>query len=631
MWSLEQVRNRYLKFFEKKGHTIIPSSSIVPQNDPTTLFTGSGMQPMVPYLLGKDHPEGNRLVDSQKCIRADDIDEVGDNRHLTFFEMLGNWSLGDYFRREQLSWIFEFLTDDLGIDPKKLYITAFFGDDKANLPKDDESVSIWKELFLKKGIEAKSVELLSEENASRVGMQDGRIFFYGSKKNWWSRSGVPEKMPDGEPGGPDSEIFYEFENVSHDKKFGEFCHPNCDCGKFLEIGNSVFMEYVKKDGKFLPLPKKNVDFGGGLERITSILDDESDVFKIDVFKKPIEEIEKLANVSYINDSFEIKKKIRIICDHIKASIFMIADGVVPSNKDRGYVLRRFIRRALFKGYELNLKDSNWFSQVAISVLENYSNFYQGLEDNRSLILDTLSLESKKFYETLESGLKLIGKMVETKEDKAISGEELFNLFTTYGFPVELTLEVANSKGFQVDMESFKKEFAKHKELSKAGTDKKFKGGLADNSEMSVRYHTATHMLNKALREVLGDHVIQRGSNITPERLRFDFPNDRKMTQDEIKKVEDIVNKKISEDLPVSFKEIPLTEAKKLGAMSAFGEKYGEVVRVYQIGSDKDVWSLEFCGGPHVNSTGELNGVFKIVKEEAVSSGVRRIKAVLLPK
>ncbi|OGI61437.1 hypothetical protein A2645_00320 [Candidatus Nomurabacteria bacterium RIFCSPHIGHO2_01_FULL_39_9] len=609
----QEIRKKFLDFFEKKGHKIVPSSSLVPENDPSVLFTTAGMQPMVAYLLGQEHPKGKRIANSQKCFRANDIEEVGDNRHTTFFEMLGNWSLGDYFKREQIPWIFEFLTKEIKLDPKKIYVTAFIGDPAHNLPKDFESAEIWKNLFAEKGITAKEVEFGTEKRASEIGMGGGRIFYY-QDKNWWSMSGNPDSMQSGEPGGPDSEMFYEFSDIQHDVSFGKYCHPNCDCGRYVEIGNSVFMEYQKKsDGSFAKLPKQNVDFGGGLERLIAASNNEPDVFKIDTLFPIIKEIERLSEKKYGED-FEITKSFRIISDHIRAAVFMIADGVTPSNTERGYILRRLVRRAVVHAHKLNMNDGA-FAELAVVVVQTYKNVYS--IDNKIIdIKNILITEIEKFKNTLDKGLKEFEK-----------GIDPFVLLTTYGFPIELTLELAKEKDIVVDVKNFEEKFKKHQEISRVGSEHKFKGGLADHNPKTIKLHTAHHLLLAALQEVLGKNVKQRGSNITQERLRLDFSFDRKLTDEEKKRVEEIVNDKIKESLPVVCKELPKAEAEKLGAEMEFGAKYGDVVSVYLIGEENKWISREFCGGPHVGNTNEL-GEFKITKEEAVAAGIRRIKGVL---
>ncbi|HRY62214.1 MAG TPA: alanine--tRNA ligase [Candidatus Paceibacterota bacterium] len=623
----KEVRAKFLEFYRKKEHAIIASASLVPENDPTTLFTSSGMQPLVPYLLGEKHPMGVRLANSQKSFRAEDIDDVGDNRHTTFFEMLGNWSLGDYFKKEQLPWVFEFLTDEVGIDPNKLYVTVFAGDKDAGVERDEESVKIWKELFKKKGIDAKDVELITEERGGELGMQGGRIFYYGAKKNWWSRSGVPMNMPVGEPGGPDSEIFYEFIHIEHNPKFGKYCHPNCDCGRFMEIGNSVFMEFQKQDdpptgqagGSFKKLPQINVDFGGGLERIVAASNDNPDIFEIDLI---FDIIQAIKIVSCKNYEGADKVSMRIVADHVRSSVMMIADGVVPSNSERGYILRRFLRRAVRHADKLGMKEGA-LATFASLVAEKYKGVYDNINTNLIAIASEIQKEETRFRETLASGMKMFEKI--SKKD--ISGADAFVLFSSHGFPFEITAELAKEKGVKVDKKGFEEEFRKHQELSRAGSEKKFKGGLGGLSEIETKYHTATHLLNAALKKVLGEHVYQKGSNITVERLRFDFPNPAKVTDEEKKKVEDLVNQKIKEALPVSVEEMPLDKAREEGATGIFGEKYPDVVTVYTIGEKNNYFSKEICGGPHVKNTSELDH-FKIAKEEAVAAGVRRIKAVL---
>lgn len=640
MKTLADIRSAFLDFYRERGHAIIPSASLVPQNDPTTLFTGSGMQPLVPYLLGKDHPEGKRLADSQKSFRAEDIDEVGDNRHTTFFEMLGNWSLGDYFKEEQLPFVFSFLVDEVGIDPQKLYVTVFAGDEKNDLPKDIESAEIWKKLFAEKGIDASDVVMGSEADGARLGMRGGRIFYYDAKKNWWSRAGVPANMPEGEPGGPDSEIFYDF-GTEHDPKFGENCHPNCDCGRFMEIGNSVFMQYVKKaDGTFDFLPKKNVDFGGGLERIAAAANDNADVFMTDVFADAIALLEKFSGKQYTDSRFQ--KSFRVIADHVRAAVFMISDGVRPSNTEQGYVLRRLLRRASQHVMKLGLEDKDredsMLVRSAVIYLEKYAGAYPelGTEEMYRTVTDTIWEEEKQFAKTLAQGMKEFEKMASGD----ISSEQAYTLFTTYGFPFEMTREIALERGLSVDESGFKSLMQKHSDLSRSGAEQKFKGGLADTSEATTRLHTTHHLLLKALQIVLGDHVKQRGSNITSERLRIDFSHPEKMTEEQKKEVERIVNERIKEHLPMIRSTMPKEEAEKLNAQHEFGAKYPDVVSVYSLGpvgaTENDpqfahAFSIEFCGGPHVANTEEIEkgGVFKIQKEEAVAAGVRRIKGVLV--
>jgi alanyl-tRNA synthetase len=630
--TLNEIRQKYLDFYKNEGHAVIPSAPLLPKNDPTTLFTGSGMQPLVPYLLGKDHPEGKRLVDSQKSFRSMDIEEVGDNRHTTFFEMLGNWSLGDYFKKEQLPWVFKFITEEIGLDPNKIYVTVFIGDEKNNVPRDTESVVIWKELFAAKGIEAKDVLIGSEDDGYNVGMQGGRIFYYDSKKNWWSRAGVPEKMPAGEPGGPDSEIFYDF-GTPHDTKWGPECHPNCDCGRFLEIGNSVFMQYIKQeDGSFALLPKQNVDFGGGLERIVAAKNNDPDVFKIDAFAPIISFIETQTGKKY-GESEEVTKAFRVIADHMRAATFLIADGCTPSNSDQGYFVRRLLRRAVRYADKLGMTGSG-LSAVVAPIADIYGDAYPEVSSQKETIIAVINEEEDRFRETLTRGMKEFEKIV--AHDNIISGTNAFLLFATYGFPLEMTQELAAEKGARVNLVEYQKEFEQHKLLSRAGSEQKFKGGLADASEATTRLHTTHHLLLKALQMVLGDHVHQRGSNITAERLRIDFSHPEKVTPEQLAEVEKIVNEKIKEGIPMIRSVMPKEEAEKLGAEHEFGSKYPDTVSVYSLGPKdatednpefEKAFSIEFCGGPHVSNTAEL-GTFKIQKEEAVAAGVRRIKATL---
>ncbi|HEY4516322.1 MAG TPA: alanine--tRNA ligase [Candidatus Paceibacterota bacterium] len=647
--NINEIRTKYLEFFEKRGHSVIPSASLVPHNDPTTLFTGSGMQPLLPYLLGQPHPKGARLVNSQKSFRAEDIDEVGDNRHTTFFEMLGNWSLGDYFKKEQLPWFFEFLTDEIGIDPNKLYVTTFIGDKSKGIPRDTESAEIWKELFANKGIDAKAVDVGSEADGYRLGMRGGRIFFYDAKKNWWSRAGVPEDMPAGEPGGPDSEIFYDFQ-TSHDAKFGDECHPNCDCGRFLEIGNSVFMQYIKKeDGSFTSLPKANVDFGGGLERIAAASLGIPDVFQVDVFQEIIQLLEHFSGKRY--DDSRYTRSFRIVADHMRAATMMLGDGVRPGNTAQGYVLRRLIRRAAQHAQKIEIppdeRGESMLNRVAVIVIEKYKKAYAELDGDGAYqhITGEIWKEEKQFAHTLELGMKEFEKMASAlsrKEEGTITAKDAFVLFTTYGFPFEMTLELAKERGLYINKEVVQKLMKEHQNLSRAGAAQKFAGGLADHVEATVRLHTAHHLLLRALQIVLGSHVHQRGSNITQERLRIDFSHGAKMTTEEIAAVETLVNQKIQEELPVIRSAMPKEEAEKLGAEKEFGAKYTDMVNIYSIGPTDateddprfdDVFSIEFCGGPHVSNTRDLKGPsetwhFKIQKEEAVAGGIRRIKAIL---
>lgn len=637
--TVSEVRRRFLQFYENRGHSIIPSAPIRPENDPTTLFTSSGMQPLVPYLLGKDHPAGKRLADSQLSFRAGDIEEVGDNRHTTFFEMLGNWSLGDYFKQEQLPWIFEFLTskeEGLGFDPKKLYVTVFAGDAGTGMEADTEAVAIWQRLFGEKGLDAAFVTIGSEEEGYKKGMQGGRIFAYDAKKNWWSRAGVPANMPAGEPGGPDSEIFYDF-GTPHDPVWGEQCHVNCDCGRFVEICNSVFMQYVKQeDGSFSNLPKQNVDFGGGLERMTATTLEESDVFLIDVFGAAKQVLEKYTGKKYGEDEAAIRSW-RIVLDHSRAAFFMLASHIRPSNTEAGYVLRRLIRRAIREVDRLGITEPA-LVEIAHGYAEAYQEQYPWVADELPQIEHELALEEEKFRTTLLTGMRELEKLSAKKE---ISGEDAFLLFSSYGFPFELTQEIAKERGSELSEEAFKKAMEAHQAASRAGAAQKFAGGLADHAEQTVRYHTAHHILLKALQMVLGPEVKQRGSNITAERLRIDFASPGKMSDEQKAEVERIVNEVVYQDLPVTRTVMPREEAEKLGAEMEFGVKYPDMVSVYSVGpvhateETPDIpqaFSLEFCGGPHVGNTSEIHEGgkrFKIQKEEAVAAGVRRIKAVLV--
>ncbi len=638
--TINDIRAKYLAYMQERGHEIIPSSSIVPLNDPTTLFTGSGMQQLMPHLLGEPHPKGSRLTDSQKCFRAEDIEEIGDNRHTTFFEMLGNWSLGDYFKKEQLTFFFGFLVDELGIDPRKLYVTVFMGDEASGIARDDESVAIWKELFAQKGIEAADVVMGSEADGARLGMRGGRIFYYDVKKNWWSRAGVPSNMPAGEPGGPDSEVFYDF-GTPHDPKFGAECHPNCDCGRFMEIGNSVFMQYLRTQDGFEMLPKQNVDFGGGLERIAAAQAGTPDVFAaVDVLADIIALVSRFSGKSY--DDSRYTRSFRIIADHMRAAVFMLGEGVKPSNTEQGYVLRRLIRRASLHAQKLDVADKDaedsMLHRAAVLLVEYYRGAYPELggEEQFQTITGELRKEELQFAKTLAEGTKEFEKAASAG---TITGEAAFILFTTHGFPFELTEEMAHERGLTVDTEDFKARMKAHQDLSRSGSEQKFKGGLADASEETTRLHTAHHLLLRALQIVLGDHVKQRGSNITKERLRIDFSHPAKMTPDEIQRVEDIVNEKIGQALPMTRWEVSKDDAEATGAEHEFGAKYPDVVSVYMVGpvvdgdfaaSASQAFSKEFCGGPHVTNTSELakSGAFKILKEEASSAGIRRIKAVL---
>jgi alanyl-tRNA synthetase len=621
--TTNEIRAKYLNFMRSKAHAIIPRANLVPQDDPTTLFTGSGMQPLIPYLLGAEHPQGRRLTDSQVCFRSEDIDEVGNNRHTTLFEMLGNWSLGDYFKQEQLTGFWEFLTDELKLDPAKLYVSAFIGDESIGISRDSEAAEIWKELFKRARIEVKEATIGSDADGGKRGMKpDERIFYYDASNNWWSRAGSPQAMPAGEPGGPDSEVFYDF-GTPHDKSFGEHCHPNCDCGRFLEIGNSVFMQYRKNAaGGFDELPQKNVDFGGGLERMAAAAQHQPDIYKIDLIWPIVERIENLSGKKYQDEELPM----RIIADHLRAAVMVAVDGVRPSNTTQGYVMRRFVRRAIRQGLRLGIH-KQLCEDVGATVINLYSATYPEVREHEVEVLEALRQEEQLFRRTLERGVREFKKIVKNK----LTGEAIFALFDTYGFPPELSIEEADQLEIPVDKEwptDFDRLMGKQKERSRTATTGTFKGGLADQSEGTVKLHTATHLMYQALRQMLGDHVVQRGSNITPERLRFDFSHDAKLTDEQKQEVERLVNEQIGNDLNVWFEEHPTDEAFKLGAKGAFGDKYGDSVKVYFMGREGEKpFSIEICGGPHVEHTGGL-GKFKIQKEESSSAGVRRIKAVL---
>ena len=583
------LKDTYLKFFESKGHKIIPSAPIIPENDPTVLFNTAGMQPLVPYLKGEPHPEGTRLTDVQKCFRTNDLDSIGDTTHHTFFEMLGNWSLGDYFKKEAITWSFELLTKHLNIPVERLAVTVFKGNDI--VPADTESAEIWKS----------------------VGIKEERIAFLGEDNNWW-----PNMELTG-PCGPDTEIFYWRADEAIPEKFDE------NNENWVEIWNNVFMQYNHNtDGKFEPLKNKNVDTGLGVERVTAILEGYTDNYKSSVWKDVIKKIEEVSGKSY--DDEKNKKSMRIIADHIRAVVVIAGDdaGIKPSNTDQGYILRRLIRRIIRYAKNLNIDiNSNWEQELAELIINQYSKYYVELERNREAILQVLKDEKVKFNRTLEKGLREFEKVINNIEGKEINKDIAFKLYDTYGFPIELTEELAKEQGLTVDTEGFKQKFAEHQAKSREGATQKFKGGLASTGEMETKYHTATHLLNAALKKVLGPHVHQKGSNITAERMRFDFSHNSKMTDEEKKQAEDLVNEYIKMAIPVERMEMPKEEALKLGAEAMFIEKYGDIVSVYKIG---DV-SMELCGGPHVHNTSEL-GHFKIKKEEASSAGVRRIKAIL---
>jgi len=626
--TAEDVRKAYLDFFAARGHVVIPRAKLVPEGDPTTLFTGSGMQPMIPYLLGEPHPEGQRIADSQTCLRSQDIDEVGDNRHTTFFEMLGNWSLGDFFKKEQIPWMFEFLTEVIGLDPKKLYITCFIGAPEYDIEKDTQAAELWRDLFRGVGIEAKIADIGSEIDGYARGIKPGeRIFYYDGSKNWWSRGGDPEHTPIGDPCGPDSEMFYDF-GTPHNTEYGEHCHPNCDCGRFMEIGNNVFMAYKKvAEGKFEPLAKPNVDQGSGLERIAAAAIDNPDVFRISLMQPIIDKLETLSGKNY--DSNHVA--MRVIADHLRAATFLAVDGVRPSNKEQGYVMRRLIRRAVRFAFDLGI-EQNFLAEVVPVVVDLYAVDLPEVKSACDEAITTLVKEEKAFRQTLRKGLKEFEKL--TKKSQNLTGEAIFILYDTYGFPIELSVEEAFKRDITVPddwREQFDAKMAEQRARSQTATKGVFKGGLGGHTLQHKKYHTATHLLQSALRQIFGDQLHQHGSNITEERLRFDFNLDRKMTPEEIKQAEDLVNGWVAEDLPVSFTEYPTKQALDMGAIGPFGERYGEMVKVYQMGEGDHIASLEICGGPHVEHTGILSEdgkKFKIIKEEAIAAGMRRIKAVL---
>ena len=582
-----------MEFFKSKGHTIIPSASLIPENDPTVLFTTAGMHPLVPYLLGEKHPAGTRLTDVQKCVRTGDIDEVGDASHCTFFEMLGNWSLGDYFKKEAISWSFEFLTDEkwLGIPKDKLYFTCFAGDE--NAPRDMESYQHWRDM----------------------GVEESHIFFLGKEHNWWGPAGVTG------PCGPDTEMFIDTGKPA----CSDHCDPSCSCGKYLEIWNDVFMEYNKNEkGEFEPLAHKNVDTGMGLDRTICILQGKKSVYDTDVFADILAKISELSGKNYEDDE-ETTKAFRIVADHVRCATFIIGDekGVTPSNVDQGYVLRRLLRRAIRFAMKLGIEQGG-LPQVAQQVITQYGDIYPELEANREKILSEIAQEEERFSRTINQGMKEFDKLVTYLKTKEIPGKSAFRLYDTFGFPIEFTMELAAEKGFTVDEAGYQEAFKKHQEKSHAGAEQRFKGGLADTGEATARLHTATHLLLAGLKKVLADDTImQKGSNITAERLRFDFSFPRPLTAEEKQAVEDFVNEAIAADVTVECKEMSLEEAREQNATGVFGSKYGDVVKVYNI----EGWSKEICGGPHAAHTGEL-GKFKIQKEQSSSAGVRRIRAIL---
>lgn len=628
--TAKEIRRAYLKFFEERGHLIVPRASLVPQDDPTTLFTGSGMQPMVPYLLGEPYPNGQkRIADSQVVFRAVDIDEVGDSEHLTSFEMLGNWSLGDYFKKEQIPWVAEFYFEVLKLNPENIYVTCYIGREDLGIPQDTEAVELWKEEFSKRGINAQVVEIGAAENGDKLGMQGGRILLYDGKENWWSRGGNEEGTPTGDPCGPDSEIFYYFGEEYHDEsKYGKV-HPASDSPAITEIGNSVFMGYRKEsDGTFAKLNNPNIDFGGGLERLAMASLGKPDISAIDLAKPINDQLEIISGKKYEENT----KAFRVVTDHIKSAVWLATDGVVPSNTGQGYVLRRLVRRAIKFALDLGITQ-NVISQLAPIVREIYGEDYKEIIGNYDLTLSVLEKEERVFRQTLQKGLRELEKVA---NQHSLSGADVFKLYDTYGFPQELTVEECSLRGFKLNdkwREEYELSMQEQRERSRTATAGQFKGGLQDHSDIVIKYHTATHLMYRALRNILGDHVIQRGSNITPERLRFDFSHNEKMTPKQIKAVEDMVNEQIQKDWLMTWREENTKEALDSGVMGAFGDKYGEIVKVYTVGDpDGKNYSREICGGPHVDHTGRLGEEgksFKILKEESSSAGIRRIKASLV--
>lgn len=628
--NAQDIRNAYLQYYKDRQHTVIARAALMLKDDPTTLFTGSGMQPLMPYLLGENHPDGVRLVDSQPCLRAQDIEDVGDNRHTVFFEMLGNWSLGDYFKADQLPWMYEFLLDVVKLDINKVYATCFIGNEEFNIPRDNESAELLKKIFADRGVEALTADLGSEEDGYARGMKPGeRIFFYDAFKNWWWRGKGIAGMPEGEPGGPSSEMFYRFDESEHTdaekKKYGEFCHPNCDCGRFMEIGNNVFMEYVRRGEGFEKLPNRNVDQGSGLERIAAAAIDSPDVFKISLMWPIIEKLQTLSGKNYDSHT----ESMRVIADHLRGATFLAVDGCVPANKEQGYVMRRLLRRAIRFAFDLGV-EQNFFEEIVPIIADLYASDFPEVATKRDEVIAVLVKEEKVFRQTLRKGLK---QMERFKTD-GLTGAELFMLYDTFGFPVELSTEEAFKQDIKLSdnwRQEFDDKMAEQRARSQTAAKGTFKGGLGGQTDIHKKYHTATHLLQSALREIFGSELRQHGSNITEDRLRFDFNLDHKMTPEDIKKAEDLVNGWIKEDLPVSFTLYPTQKALDMGAIGPFGERYGEEVKVYQMGEGEHIASLEICGGPHVEHTGQLaegDKTFKITKEESSSAGIRRIKAIL---
>ena len=624
--NANEIRQKFLDFQAARGHKVIQPAPLVLEGDPTTLFTGSGMQPLLPYLLGEPHKDGTRLTDSQPSMRLQDIEDVGDPRHTTVFEMLGNWSLGDYFKREQIEGFFEFLTRIVGLDPEKLYVTCFIGDEKYGIPKDEEAAKIWQEVFKKAGIDAKIAEIGSAKNGDKRGIKPGeRIFFYDDHENWWSRGGGIDSTPKGDPCGPDSEVFYDFGEDKQDvEKYGK-SHPASDGARFMEIGNQVFMQYKRnQDGTFSELAHKNVDFGGGLERIAAAAIGSFDVFKISLLKPIIDKLEQISGKSYDNNTDEM----RVIADHIRGAYLLAAQGLTPSNKTQGYAMRRLIRRAILRALDLGIS-TNFLSEIVPIVADNYRDLPDNILTHRDVALDVLLKEEKAFRSTLNKGLKELRKMA--RPDNVLSGRDLFKLQDTYGFPLELSVEECYREHIEL-ISGYKDEFdqalKEQRERSQTASKGMFKGGLEDHGEQTVKYHTATHLLLAALQKHINKDIVQKGSNTTAERTRFDFSCDHKLTPEELTAVESQVNEWIAADLPVVHAEYDKSYAKDtLKAHGQFWDKYPDKLTVYTIGDETAPISREVCGGPHVEHTGVL-GHFKIVKEESSSAGVRRIKAIL---
>lgn len=624
--NAQEIRQHYLNYFSDRGHAIVSRAPLVLKDDPTTLFTGSGMQPMIPYLLGEAHPEGVRIVNSQTCLRAQDIDDIGDNRHTTFFEMLGNWSMGDYFKKQQIEWMFDFLSNVVELDMSKVYVTCYIGDERYGIPKDTEAAEVWADLYRKKGLSAGEAEIGSEEDGYVRGMKEGeRIFYYDGSKNWWSRNGAPESTPIGDPCGPDSEMFYDFE-TPHDPSYGEFCHPNCDCGRFMEIGNNVFMAYKKVDeNTFEPLEKPNIDHGSGLERIAAAKLGNPDVFRISLMWPIVEKLQELSGKRYESHT----ESMRVIADHLRAATFLAVDGCVPSNKEQGYVMRRLLRRAIRFSFELGI-EQNFLEEIVPVIADLYANDFPEVKEQRDTIIAVLVKEEKAFRQTLRKGLRHMERFAAD----GLTGAELFTLYDTYGFPVELSTEEAYKQGITLSdtwRDEFEAKMAEQRARSQTAAKGVFKGGLGGQTLAHKKLHTANHLMYAALKKVVGEHVTQHGSNITEERLRFDFNNDGRVSREQLDEVERLVNEWISWDLPVSFKEYPTEDAFAMGAVGAFGDRYGDTVKVYQMGEGDKRVSFEICGGPHVEHTGQLaegGKRFKITKEEASSSGIRRVKAIL---